>query len=183
MKRVRCEMRQGEGERAKTHPFLTNSEAYDEPPSLSNSVGRTDKTMMNRVKILRKSVSRVCACVRVTHSHARFVRSSRGAPRARSKARESRRRSSVSVKRSSKREYISHSRLHLRRSPVELGRVSRFEVSASGLRLQHPPTPSPFLRECVFKGLPFSNNMTRRHFAIDLGQDYGKKSTMEIREI
>lgn len=71
MKRVRCETVTGErGERAKTHPSLRNSEAYGEP-SLSDSVGRANKTMMmNRVKISRKSLSRACRCVRVTHAHA-----------------------------------------------------------------------------------------------------------------
>lgn len=96
------------GVRAKTHPSSRNSVAYRGPPSLSDSVGRTDKTMMNRVEISRKSLSCVCTtCVRVTRTHTRTSCDRAGAPRARSETRESRRRSSVSVKRPSKREYVS----------------------------------------------------------------------------
>jgi len=36
--------------------------------------------------------------------------------------------------------------------------------------------------ECVLKGLPFSNNMTRRHFEIDLGQDYEENWRWKFEE-
>lgn len=99
------EKSEGERGEVKTHPSIRNSEAYGGPSSFPDSVGRTNKTMMNRVKISYKSLSRECACVFRTHTRA---------PRDRLglRARVPKRGSleggsSVSVKRSSKREYIS----------------------------------------------------------------------------